>query len=128
MKISHQRHFVVAAEVLHHPKAADQLGISRAKLASSIRAIEEHYGRAVFDPQSTETRLTKTGRLAYEEAIEELAKPSTRPRRRSRRRAGRRRPPRARVARPSSRASRSPTSARRGAEAHAGALKRTQGR
>jgi len=79
VKISHQRHFVVAAEVLHLPKAADQLGISRAKLASSIRAVEEHYGRAVFDPQATETRLTKTGRLAYEEALEELAKPSTPP-------------------------------------------------
>ncbi|MBT1635900.1 LysR family transcriptional regulator [Clavibacter tessellarius] len=79
MKISHQRHFVVAAEVLHHPKAADQLGISRAKLASSIRAVEEHYGKSVFDPQATETRLTKAGRLAYEEALEELAKPSTPP-------------------------------------------------
>jgi DNA-binding transcriptional LysR family regulator len=49
VKISHQRHFVVAAEVLHLPKAADRLGISRAKLASSIRAIEEHYGKAVLE-------------------------------------------------------------------------------
>jgi len=79
VKISHLRHFVAAAEDLHPPRTAERLGISRQKLASSIAAVEEAWGGAVFDLRDDPPRLTRTGRQALEAAHEELAKPSTPP-------------------------------------------------
>lgn len=78
-KVAQLRHFVVAAEELHMLRAAQKLGISRQKLTSSILAVEADYDRALFDPQSAETRLTKTGERALADALTELAKPSTPP-------------------------------------------------
>lgn len=79
MKTSQLRHFVVAAEELHFVRAAQRLEISRQKLNSSIAAVEALYGKALFDPGAAETRLTKTGERALEDALAELAKPSTPP-------------------------------------------------
>lgn len=77
MKISHLRHFVVLAEELHFPRAAQRLDISRQKLNSSLAAIEAEYGKALFDRSGTVPRLTRAGEAALVDALEELAKPST---------------------------------------------------
>ncbi|KQR61940.1 LysR family transcriptional regulator [Frigoribacterium sp. Leaf172] len=79
MKTSHLRHFLVAAEVLHFPVAADKLGISRQKLESSIEALELEFGQRLFDRDASPYRLTKAGRAAIEVAEAELASPSTPP-------------------------------------------------
>lgn len=79
MKIAQLRHFVVAAEELHFPRAAQKLDISRQKLTSSIAAIEAEYGRALFDRSGPVPRLTRAGQQALADAYEELAKPSTPP-------------------------------------------------
>ena len=76
MKTSHLRHFLVAAEVLHFPVAADKLGISRQKLESSIEALELEFGTKLFDRNATPYRLTKAGQAAVVVAEEELASPS----------------------------------------------------
>lgn len=77
MKTSHLRHFLVAAEVLHFPVAADKLGISRQKLESSIEALELEFGAKLFDRDVTPYRLTKAGKAAVVVAEDELASPST---------------------------------------------------
>ena len=79
MKTSHLRHFLVAAEVLHFPVAADKLGISRQKLESSIEALELEFGQKLFDRDASPYRLTKAGQAAIVVAEEELASPSTPP-------------------------------------------------
>jgi DNA-binding transcriptional LysR family regulator len=73
VKTSHLRHFLVAAEVLHFPVAADKLGISRQKLESSIEALELEFGQKLFDRDASPYRLTKAGRAAIEVAEAELA-------------------------------------------------------
>ncbi|MCU1528534.1 MAG: LysR family transcriptional regulator [Frondihabitans sp.] len=80
MKTSQLEHFVVAADELHFVRASQRLGISRQKLMSSIAAVEREYGgRPLFDPQASETRLTRAGEQAVVQAKLELAKPSTPP-------------------------------------------------
>lgn len=80
-KVAQLRHFVVAAEELHFPRAAQKLDISRQKLTSSIAAVEADYGKSlfVFDTGSPEPRLTRAGEQALADARDELAKPSTPP-------------------------------------------------
>ncbi|GAA4685484.1 LysR family transcriptional regulator [Frondihabitans cladoniiphilus] len=79
IKVSHLRHFVVAADELHFLRAAQKLEISRQKLNSSLAAVELQYGKALFVTDGGETRLTKTGEQALRDAREELAQPSTPP-------------------------------------------------
>jgi hypothetical protein len=79
VKISQLRHFVVAAEELHFPRAAQRLDISRQKLNSSLAAIEAEYGKTLFDRTDPEPRLTRAGQAALADAYAELAKPSTPP-------------------------------------------------
>jgi len=74
VKTSHLRHFLVAAEVLHFPVAADKLGISRQKLESSIEV-----GQRLFDRDASPYRLTKAGQAAVLVAEDELSSPSTPP-------------------------------------------------
>lgn len=78
-KVAQLRHFVVTAEELHFPRAAQKLDISRQKLNSSLAAVEADYGRALFtfDAGSPEPRLTKMGERALADAREELSRPST---------------------------------------------------
>jgi DNA-binding transcriptional LysR family regulator len=79
VKTSQLRHFVVAAEELHFPRAAQLLDISRQKLNSSIAAVELQYDKALFDRSGPVPRLTREGERALADAREELAKPSTPP-------------------------------------------------
>lgn len=61
MKITHLRHFIAVAEELHLVRAAVSLGISRAKLNSSIRALESEVGCNLFDRRQESTTLTRAG-------------------------------------------------------------------
>jgi hypothetical protein len=79
VKTSQLRHFVVAAEELHFPRAAQMLDISRQKLNSSIAAVELQYEKALFDRSGAVPRLTREGERALADARAELAKPSTPP-------------------------------------------------
>jgi hypothetical protein len=79
VKTSQLHHFMVAAEELHFLRAAQKLDISRQKLTSSIAAVEAEYGATLFDRGAAETRLTRAGERALEDARAELAKPSTPP-------------------------------------------------
>ena len=79
MKITHLRHFVAVAEELHFIRAADSLGISRAKLDSSIRALESQVGADLFDRRQESTTLTGAGVVLLEQARIELAEFDDRP-------------------------------------------------
>lgn len=69
------RYFVAVAEELHFARAAENLNISRAKLGSAIRKLEDEVGYPLFDPTAKPTRLSKAGNLLLVEARQELAKP-----------------------------------------------------
>lgn len=75
MDITLLRYFVAVAEEAHFPRAAERLGISRAKLGSGIRKLEEQVGFSLFDATARPTRLTKAGELLLVEARSELEKP-----------------------------------------------------
>ncbi|MCU1404820.1 MAG: putative transcriptional regulator [Glaciihabitans sp.] len=75
MDITLLRYFVAVAEELHFARAAENLNISRAKLGSGIRKLEEQVGFPLFDPTARPTRMTKAGELLLVEARLELAKP-----------------------------------------------------
>ena len=79
MKITHLRHFVAVAEELHFIRAADSLRISRARLDSSIRALETQVGADLFDRRQESTTLTEVGVALLEQAHIELAEFDTRP-------------------------------------------------
>jgi hypothetical protein len=67
MKIALLRRFVVAAERLHFPRAAEELGISLASLYTSIDKLEEEVGHSLFHREGT-PRLTPVGELFLVEA------------------------------------------------------------
>lgn len=79
MKITHLRHFVAVAEKLHFIRAADSLGISRARLDSSIRALEAQVGADLFDRRQESTTLTSAGVALLERAHIELTEFDGRP-------------------------------------------------
>lgn len=79
MKITHLRYFVAVAEELHFVRAADALGISRAKLDSSIRALEAEIGSDLFDRRQETTIITGAGEALLERAKIELAEFDDRP-------------------------------------------------
>ncbi|MGW9631030.1 LysR family transcriptional regulator [Agromyces sp. NPDC055520] len=72
MNITLLRRFVVVAEELHFPRAADALGIPLASLYSSIEKLEAEVGHPLFT-RTGETRLTKVGALLLDEARAEIA-------------------------------------------------------
>lgn len=72
MKITLLRRFVVVAEELHFPRAADRLNIPLASVYSTIEKIEAELGHAVFT-KNGETRLTKEGNLFLITAKAEIA-------------------------------------------------------
>ena len=79
MKITHLRHFVAVAEEMHFVRAANSLGISRAKLDSSIRTLETEIGSDLFDRRQETTTLTGAGEALLERARSELADFDNRP-------------------------------------------------
>jgi DNA-binding transcriptional LysR family regulator len=72
MKIALLRRFVVVAEELHFPRAAEALGIPLASLYTSIDKLEAEVGHPLFRREG-DTRLTKAGELLLIEAKERIA-------------------------------------------------------
>lgn len=72
VKIIQLRHFVVVAQELHFPRAAERLGISLPALYSSIEKIEDEVGHPVIT-RGKDSRLTAAGTLLLEEANVRLA-------------------------------------------------------
>lgn len=73
MKITDLRRFVVAADVLHFPRAAEALGIPLPALYSSIDRLEQETGQPLFVPHAQPTRLSPAGALLVTEARERIA-------------------------------------------------------
>lgn len=73
MKNAQLARFVVVAEELHFPRAAQSLGIPLASLYSSIDKLEADVGHPLFVRDEGPTRLTKAGALLLVEAKERLA-------------------------------------------------------
>ncbi|PRB15230.1 LysR family transcriptional regulator [Microbacterium sp. MYb62] len=72
MKISLLRRFVVLAEELHFPRAAEKLGIPLASLYTSIDKLEAEVGQSLVHREG-QTRLTHVGELFLAEAKAEVA-------------------------------------------------------
>ncbi|GAA1928518.1 hypothetical protein GCM10009775_20690 [Microbacterium aoyamense] len=73
MKIALLRRFVVAADELHFPRAAEKLGIPLASLYTSIDKLEAEVGQPLFSRDGGQTRLTKAGSLLLADAHELIA-------------------------------------------------------
>ncbi|QEV99596.1 LysR family transcriptional regulator [Microbacterium caowuchunii] len=73
MNITLLKRFVVAAEELHFPRAADALGIPLASLYSAIEKLEAQVGHPLFAREGGKTRLTPAGTLLLDEAREQIA-------------------------------------------------------
>lgn len=67
VNITHMQRFLVVAEGLHFPRAAEELGISLAALYSTIDKMEDEIGHPLFHREGT-IRLTPVGELFVEEA------------------------------------------------------------
>lgn len=73
MKIALLRRFAVAAEELHFPRAAQDLGIPLPSLYSSIDKLEAEVGQPLFTRDGAAPQLTKAGGLLLEEARRQIA-------------------------------------------------------
>jgi hypothetical protein len=67
------RRFVVAAEELHFPRAAQELGIPLPSLYSSIDKLEAEVGHPLFTRDGAAPQLTNAGTLLLEEARRQIA-------------------------------------------------------
>ena len=72
MKISLLRRFVVLAEELHFPRAAEKLGIPLASLYTSVDRLEAEVGYPLVH-RDGRTRLTPAGDLLLVEAKAQVA-------------------------------------------------------
>ena len=72
VKLIQLRHFVVVAQELHFPRAAQRLGISLQALYSSIEKIEEEVAHPVIT-RGANTHLTPSGVLLLDEAHARIA-------------------------------------------------------
>lgn len=67
MKLALLRRFVVLADTLHFPRAAEQLGIPLASLYTSLDKLEDEVGHILVKREGT-PRLTSVGELFLAEA------------------------------------------------------------
>jgi DNA-binding transcriptional LysR family regulator len=70
------RGFVWAGDLLHFGQAADRLHVTQSALSKQIQRLEAEIGGALFERNTTRTRLTPLGRALHEEArtlVESLA-------------------------------------------------------
>ncbi|KJQ53553.1 LysR family transcriptional regulator [Microbacterium sp. SA39] len=72
MKISLLRRFIVVAEELHFPRAAETLGIPLASLYTSIEKLEDEVGQPLIH-RGDPTRLTSVGEQFLAVARQEVA-------------------------------------------------------
>lgn len=72
MNITLLRRFVVLAEELHFPRAAEKLGIALPSLYTSLDKLEEEVGQSLV-VRDAPTRLTPVGKLFLEDAQRHVA-------------------------------------------------------
>lgn len=73
MKIRDLAYFVVAAETLHFPRAAETLGVSLPVLYSALDRLEAEIGHPLFSKEGGKPRLTPAGSLLLDDARAEVA-------------------------------------------------------
>ncbi|WP_411817218.1 LysR family transcriptional regulator [Hyphococcus sp. DH-69] len=73
MEIRHLRYFVAVANQRNFTRAAEALNIAQPPLSRQIRQLEEEVGSELFDRAARPIRLTQSGRLLYEYAVQVLS-------------------------------------------------------
>lgn len=74
MDLRQLRYFVTVAVERNFTRAADKLHIAQPPLSRQIQQFEAEIGAALFDRTARPLRLTATGRLVYEQAIQVLGR------------------------------------------------------
>jgi DNA-binding transcriptional LysR family regulator len=73
IELRHLRHFLALAEELHFGRAAARCNISQPPFSVSIRQLEASLGYDLIERRPNDLRLTKAGKVFYEEASKALA-------------------------------------------------------
>lgn len=73
MNITLLERFVVLADELHFPRAAEKLGIPLASLYTSVDKLEAEVGHPIVTREKLPTELTPAGLLLLEEAKHRIA-------------------------------------------------------
>jgi len=73
MDFRHLRYFVAVAQERNFSRAAERLNIAQPPLSRQIRQLEEEIGTDLFDRSSRPLRLTETGRLLYQHALQAIS-------------------------------------------------------
>lgn len=73
MDLRHLRYFVAVAQERNFSRAAERLNIAQPPLSRQIRQLEEEIGADLFDRSSRPLRLTETGRLLYQHAVQAIS-------------------------------------------------------
>lgn len=68
MEIRDIRAFVMAGDLLHFGKAADRMHVTQSALSKQIHRLENEIGGALFERNTTRTRLTPLGRALHGDA------------------------------------------------------------
>ncbi|MBE2294962.1 MAG: LysR family transcriptional regulator [Phycisphaerales bacterium] len=68
MDIRDIRAFVLAGELLHFGKAADRMHVTQSALSKQIHRLESEIGGALFERNTTRTKLTPLGRALHNDA------------------------------------------------------------
>ncbi len=74
MDLRQLRYFVAVANERNFTRAADRLHIAQPPLSRQIQQLEREIGAELIDRASRPLRLTKAGRLLYEQAVQILAR------------------------------------------------------
>lgn len=73
MELRQLEHFVAVAEEQHFTRAARRVHIVQSGLSSSIRALEQEFGVALFVRSTRRVRLTAAGQALYQKATQVMA-------------------------------------------------------
>lgn len=74
MEFRQLRYFVTVAQQRNFTRAAEMLNITQPPLSRQIQLLEEELGVALFHRASRPVRLTESGRILYEQALQVLGR------------------------------------------------------
>ena len=74
MEFRQLRYFVAVAQQRNFTRAAEILNITQPPLSRQIQLLEEELGVALFYRESRPVRLTDSGRILYEQALQVLGR------------------------------------------------------